>query len=210
MSTDTKVKERPILFSGPMVRAIIEGRKTQTRRVIKPKHEFFVDDGHDGINRVYYPCYVTGEPEPQEILCPYGSVGERLWVRETWAVVPKVSDDGPRHKAKGDGTGATWRADWNGNPSGFPWKPSIHMPRWASRITLEVTGVRVERLNDISEADAQAEGCDGNYQIGYIPAYQAGPFSYHFAQLWESINGPGSWSLNPWVWVVEFKRVVSL
>ena len=209
-TTETKVKERPILFSGPMVRAIIEGRKTQTRRVIKPKHEFFVDDGHDGINRVYYPCYVTGEPEPQEILCPYGSVGERLWVRETWAVVPKVSDDGPKHKAKGDGTGATWRADWNGNPSGFPWKPSIHMPRWASRITLEVTGVRVERLNDISEADAQAEGCDGNYQIGYIPAYQAGPFSYHFAQLWESINGPGSWSLNPWVWVVEFKRVVSL
>ena len=213
MSTDTKVKERPILFSGPMVRAIIEGRKTQTRRVIKPKHEFFVDDGHDGINRVYYPCYVTGEPEPQEILCPYGSVGERLWVRETWAVVPKVSDDGPKHKAKGDGTGATWRADWNGNPSGFPWKPSIHMPRWASRITLEVTGVRVERLNDISEADAYSEGV--TIPSHYKFASNGRPNDRNearvtFETLWESINGPESWPLNPWVWVVEFKRIGDL
>ena len=219
MSTDTKVKERPILFSGPMVRAIIEGRKTQTRRVIKPKHEFFVDDGHDGINRVYYPCYVTGEPEPQEILCPYGSVGERLWVRETWAVVPKVSDDGPKHKAKGDGTGATWRADWNGNPSGFPWKPSIHMPRWASRITLEVTGVRIERLNDIDLADCIAEGIEWKYRDDKTTHWRdysgldvscttSAYFSYQ--TLWESINGPLSWSLNPWVWVVEFKRIENL
>jgi len=218
-TTEAKVKERPILFSGPMVRAILEGRKTQTRRVVKPKHEFFVDDGHDGTNRVYYPCYVTGEPEPQEILCPYGGVGKRLWVRETWAVVPKVSDDGPKHKAKGDGTGATWRADWNGNPSGFPWKPSIHMPRWASRITLEITGVRVERLNDISETDAQAEGIHnfggGLGLFGYDPKGTPGPMvggsaTEAFALLWESINGPGSWSLNPWVWVVEFKRISSL
>ena len=212
-TTETKVKERPILFSGSMVRAIIEGRKTQTRRVIKPKHEFFVDDGHDGINRVYYPCYVTGEPEPQEILCPYGSVGERLWVRETWAVVPKVSDDGPKHKAKGDGTGATWRADWNGNPSGFPWKPSIHMPRWASRITLEVTGVRVERLNDISEADAYSEGV--TIPSHYKFASNGRPNDRNearvtFETLWESINGPESWPLNPWVWVVEFKRIGDL
>ena len=212
-TTETKVKERPILFSGPMVRAILEGRKTQTRRVIKPKHEFFVDDGHDGINRVYYPCYVTGEPEPQEILCPYGSVGERLWVRETWAVVPKVSDDGPKHKAKGDGTGATWRADWNGNPSGFPWKPSIHMPRWASRITLEVTGVRVERLNDISEADAYSEGV--TIPSHYKFASNGRPNDRNearvtFETLWESINGPESWPLNPWVWVVEFKRIGDL
>ena len=212
-TTETKVKERPILFSGPMVRAILEGRTTQTRRVIKPKHEFFVDDGHDGINRVYYPCYVTGEPEPQEILCPYGSVGERLWVRETWAVVPKVSDDGPKHKAKGDGTGATWRADWNGNPSGFPWKPSIHMPRWASRITLEVTGVRVERLNDISEADAYSEGV--TIPSHYKFASNGRPNDRNearvtFETLWESINGPESWPLNPWVWVVEFKRIGDL
>ena len=218
-TTETKVKERPILFSGSMVRAIIEGRKTQTRRVIKPKHEFFVDDGHDGINRVYYPCYVTGEPEPQEILCPYGSVGERLWVRETWAVVPKVSDDGPKHKAKGDGTGATWRADWNGNPSGFPWKPSIHMPRWASRITLEVTGVRIERLNDIDLADCIAEGIEWKYRDDKTTHWRdysgldvscttSAYFSYQ--TLWESINGPLSWSLNPWVWVVEFKRIENL
>ena len=212
-TTETKVKERPILFSGPMVRAILEGRKTQTRRIVNLDRAYHDCGRHEIMewrnqNGFWFGLYEWNTVA--SLQCPYGNVGERLWVRETWAVVPKVSDDGPKHKAKGDGTGATWRADWNGNPSGFPWKPSIHMPRWASRITLEVTGVRVERLNDISEADAQAEGCDGNYQIGYIPAYQAGPFSYHFAQLWESINGPGSWSLNPWVWVVEFKRVVSL
>ncbi len=92
----------------------------------------------------------------------YGRVGDRLYVRETWAVVPSVTDNGPKHKAKGDGTGATWRAAWQDNPSGFKWKPSIHMPRWASRITLEITGVRVERLQDISGDDAIAEGIESD------------------------------------------------
>lgn len=213
MSTATVIKERPILFSGPMVRAILEGRKTQTRRIVKPRHDFVVDDSEDATNRVYYPCYVTGEPEPEEVPCPYGRIGERLWVRETWAIVPAVSDDGLKHKAKGDGTGATWRADWNGNPSGFTWKPSIHMPRWASRITLEITGVRVERLNDISEADAYAEGI--TIPSHYRFASNGRPEDRNearvtFETLWETINGVGSWRFNPWVWVVEFKRLENL
>jgi len=201
MSTETKVKERPILFSGPMVRAILEGRKTQTRRTVKPQPEVMQNDaiGREfAMEHFTVPC--------SEVLfcknyCPYGRAGERLWVRETHCEY-----------------GGQWifRADYLGSITpisdgiGGPWKPSIHMPKRASRITLEITGVRVERLNDISEADALAEGCDGNCQIGYIPAYQAGPCSYHFAQLWESINGPGSWAINPWVWVIEFKRIGSL
>lgn len=122
-------------------------------------------------------------------------------MREAFAVVPKVTDDGPKHKAKGDGTGVTWKVDWNGNPSGFKWKPSIHMPRWASRITLEVTGVRVERLNEISRGDCMSEGCPFPNM-----AKTTNPIAW-FSELWESINGEGSWALNPWVWVIEFKRV---
>lgn len=201
-TTETRVKERPILFSGPMVRAILEGRKTQTRRVIKPQPEVMQNDSigwEFAMEHFTVPC---SEVFFCKNYCPYGSVGERLWVRETW--VPKSSWDVE--------AGCLYKASEPDQYKDLPfkWKPSIHMPRLASRITLEVTGVRVERLNDISEADALAEGCEGNCQIGYIPAYQAGPCSYHFAQLWESINGPGSWALNPWVWVVEFKRINNL
>jgi hypothetical protein len=90
------------------------------------------------------------------------------------------------------------------------WRPSIHMPRWASRITLEITGIRVERVQEIGEEEARAEGCDGDCPIGYIPAYQRAPLAYHFAQLWDQINGkrPGcSWNDNPWVWAISFRRV---
>lgn len=217
---ETKVKERPILFSGPMVRAILEGRKTQTRRIIK--HQDLIE--FDELNGEFIFAHARHCPNYCDyacggLACPYGRVGERLWVRETWAIVPAVSDDGSKHKAKGDGTGATWRADWNGNPSGFQWKPSIHMPRWASRITLEITGIRVERLNDISESDATAEGihnfrCDLGL-FGYDPKGTPGPMvggsaTEAFALLLELINGPESWALNPWVWVIEFKRIGNL
>ena len=219
-TTETKVKERPILFSGSMVRAIIEGRKTQTRRVIKPKHEFFVDDGHDGINRVYYPCYVTGEPEPQEILCPYGSVGERLWVRETW--MPFDYDHRPpsyAYRADVTQEGEDLRKEYVKCGRQYQWRPSIHMPRKASRITLEITGVRIERLNDIDLADCIAEGIEWKYRDDKTTHWRdysgldvscttSAYFSYQ--TLWESINGPLSWSLNPWVWVVEFKRIENL
>lgn len=235
-TTETKVKERPILFSGAMVRAILEGRKTQTRRLLKPQITEKLDGrwswiassserGESGKFQYSWPdpdgnaFTIRGREQAVRYRCPYGKIGERLWVRETWAVVPKVSDDGPKHKAKGDGTGATWRADWNGNPSGFPWKPSIHMPRWASRITLEITGVRIERLNDIDLADCIAEGIEWKHRDDKTTHWRdysgldvscttSAYFSYQ--TLWESINGPLSWSLNPWVWVVEFKRLGNL
>jgi hypothetical protein len=215
-------KERPILFSGPMVRAILDGRKTQTRRVIKHKESRWEcsDDGLTGKVWPFWPCYVFGEPEPVEMPCPYGKPGDRLWVREAWAVVPHVTDNGPKHRAKGDGTGVTWRADWNANPSGFKWKPSIHMPRWASRITLEITGVRVERLQEISEADAIAEGIESR-RVSWLPngceyRYHGWLHKHHqwssspinsYRSLWEEIHGPESWAANPWVWVVEFQKV---
>lgn len=227
MSTETKVKERPILFSGPMVRAILEGRKTQTRRIVKLENAYHDCGRHDIMewrnqNGFWFGLYEWNTVA--SLPCPYGSVGERLWVRESHAIYRDAFA-----RKKGDEV-ILYRADasayWNMTPRSHmeaefnplrdtadyepKWIPSIHMPRWASRITLEITGVRVERLKDISEADALAEGCDGNCQIGYIPAYQAGPCSYHFAQLWESINGPGSWALNPWVWVVEFKPIGNL
>jgi len=216
------LKERPILFSGPMVRAILDGRKTQTRRIVKHRENRWEcsDDGLTGKVWPFWPCYVYGEPEPIEMPCPYGVAGDRLWVREAWAVVPHVTDNGPKHRAKGDGTGVTWRADWNANPSGFKWKPSIHMPRWASRITLEITGVRVERLDDISEADAIAEGIESR-PISWLPTtseyryygwiYKHDQWSLSpinsYESLWESINGQESWAANPWVWVVEFQKV---
>lgn len=210
----TAIKERPILFSGPMVRAILDGRKTQTRRVMKPQPTAFWNDGRQPKNLPY------DRSKDQVIRCPYGQPGDRLWVRETWAVVPQVTDNGPKHKAKGDGTGVTWRADWNGNPSGFKWKPSIHMPRWASRITLEIVHVRVERLQSISEQDAIAEGVESRpvkwnskasqYRYyGWLEKHDQWSSSAicSFESLWDKINGPGSWDANPWVWVVEFRRV---
>lgn len=201
------MKERPILFSGPMVRAILDGSKTQTRRVVKPQPP------SSAPSRIacdwYEPIVVRrGMHEPGDSVfgfandedgwrCPYGAPGDRLWCRETFGIVPRPPSDSSRCRIGPDGKGITWRADWNGNPSGFKWKPSIHMPRWASRITLEVTGVRVERLNEINAVEAMCEG---------IPERHLGPIDA-FAELWESINGAGSWDENPWVWVVEFKRL---
>lgn len=187
----TQATERPILFSAPMVRAILEGRKTQTRRIVK--HQPLPWVGPDP----------PGWPPP----CPYGQLGDRLWVRETWAQ-PTSLDPGPTF----------YRADY---PSCVPrqfenvppaeavrWRPSIHMPRWASRITLDVTGVRIERLQDISEADAMAEGVVETH----AHLRDLGPcmeWCYAFEDLWTRINGAGSWNANPWVWVIEFKRAAS-
>jgi hypothetical protein len=189
------MKERPILFSGAMVRAILSGAKTQTRRIVKPQPEC---------------CDIRDSPYHK---------GMRLWVREAWNF---LGTDMMRHgrthstqdgvvKYLADGERRTINTKWRNVEVWMARKPqsrpSIHMPRWASRITLEITSVRVERLQAISEADAAAEGCDGNCPIGHLPAYMKGPLSYHYAQLWESINGPGSWEANPWVWVVEFRRI---
>lgn len=231
------MKERPILFSGEMVRAILEGRKTQTRRVVKPQP----NEGWAKNARAYQHTknddvvWASGECV-SDLKFPYGKPGDRLWVRETFTLESdedagefafKPTDGRPiRHVEETD-----YQSGHNLIPhykatdpkpalccesdscrqcevdgEGPHWKPSIHMPRWASRITLEITNVRVERLNDISEEDARKEGVEALVQKagGFVADgfYKAG-----FVMLWESINGPGSWIKNPWVWVIEFKRV---
>lgn len=199
---------KPILFSGPMVRAILEGRKTQTRRVVKPQP-----------NRELAPY------PPEESTAPYWNiggfrtlpdasnplqvpnpVGSEMWVRETW------TQDGRGTPMPNGQDGVYYRADM---PEPAPWKgfwkPSIFMPRWASRITLKVTDVRVQRLQDISKEDAIAEGImeirdeDGlSYSFGNGRTTSARR-AYHV--LWNSINGDRAWDLNPWVWAYTFERV---
>jgi len=185
------MKERPILFSGPMVRAILEGRKTQTRRVVKPQPGCDPrDDEHLDMGR-----------------CPYGQPGDRLWVREAWHTDERDLEYArAKHEDAMSDSPIYYRADPENDNAGCTWRPSIHMPRWASRITLEITRVRVERLQEISEKDAIAEGADP-YLHPVHPGREGLRHVDGFRSLWESINGPGSWDANPWVWVIEFKRV---
>lgn len=249
------MKERPILFSGPMVRALLAGTKTQTRRLVKWRGEtpdfhggrgdtldlsawgwFFDGPRHNG-----YMVLERGLDERHDhghisLPSPYGDPGVRLWVRETWSTdqlhvypCPRAwyrADFGryedpalsagefhtcsKEQRARKVSVSDCWACvrDAYGK---FIWKPSIHMPRRASRLSLEITGVRVERLQKISEADAKAEGIEQmahvwkNYdrkdRLQFIDPRDS------YRSLWESINGPGSWELNPWVWVIEFKKV---
>lgn len=208
------MKERPILFSAAMVRAILGGQKTQTRRVVKPQpspdflpqvgnyHRTLVDkkDGEQ------FPDPVSrygASDENEDYPCPHGQPGDRLWVRETFQECPECGRpdyaadvNRPRNCRSCDATLGKWR-------------PSIHMPRWASRITLEIVAVRVERLRKISCEDAMAEGID-HYCPGVTAALrgesEADPRE-EYRDLWESINGAGSWEANPWVWVIEFRKL---
>lgn len=199
--------DQPILFSGPMVRAILYGRKTQTRRVIKPQPVRF--------NNPDWPCthgwrevpYMGGweiswnndrmtATEAIGEYCPYGQSGDQLWVRETWAALHPGTDDvmwevNPQPPICSLAYKATDERSINGN-----WRPSIFMPRWASRITLEVVSVRVQRLQEISYADGNAEGFDS---------------LDGFALLWDRINAKRGcgWQDNPWVWAVEFRAVTA-
>ncbi|MGV3727774.1 hypothetical protein [Hydrogenophaga sp.] len=214
--------ERPILFQGAMVRAVLAGTKTQTRRVVKPVGNddgFILQDMGDG----WWPyrsadgesCFYidkAGHNMESQIPCPYGQPGDRLWVRETWAQNWNQLSDTRMDRSYVYRADGEQRAQDNGTD--LPWRPSIHMPRVASRISLEITGVRVERLQDISETDAIAEGIESDVQPG-DPAplwrnYSTGNTTispvYSYETLWESINGPGSWDTNPWVWVIEFRR----
>ena len=181
-----------------MVRAILEGRKTQTRRKLSPKTEDWLPTLSS----------LDAVKNPNSGLCPYGYPGDRLWVRETWRPKGHNFPIGNAYEYR-----ATAEQDLT--PTDGPWKPSIFMPRAASRITLEVVSVRVERLQDLYEDDAIAEGIEpiytdhgkyfGNYgkeEIGHL----LHPFE-SYRTLWTSINGPDSWESNPWVWVVEFKLV---
>jgi len=214
------MKERPILFSGPMVRAILAGHKTQTRRLVKVGDT--IEERDDGTRWPYFTTWAHGDDGSPWAACPYGEPGDRLWVRETWAArtdVDALKDpDKARHYAM-------YRADDAGSPTdpnnwhdyGGKWRPSIHMPRWVSRLTLAVTAVRVERLQEISEDDAQAEGVDryaaacdhprfGCDEIGCLGVTHRASY----AALWDDINGDrAAWASNPWVWVVEFGRVQS-
>lgn len=206
------MKEHPILFSGPMIRAILAGRKTQTRR------------GAVRTSRpdVVVACDFDAEAGLLEIentysglrswkACPFGRPGDRLWVRETWQHSNHPS--GPYEAS----CGVFYRADYLDDPHGpdgerspegryRTWRPSIHMPRAACRIVLEITAVRVERLQDINSADAVAEGAPGGHNSIHGYPYNATP-QEHFQHVWQEINGRGSWDLNPWVWVIEFRRL---
>ncbi|HCI6175152.1 TPA: hypothetical protein NPO38_000628 [Klebsiella quasipneumoniae subsp. quasipneumoniae] len=211
------MKEHGMIFNGEMVRAILDGRKTQTRRPIKWKQTRFTEIGEreDGSK---WPWSEDAEHacdfwHP----CPFGAVGDRIWVRETWNKYGGL---------------LTYRADhdWiddmrKETVCTAKWVPSIHMPRWASRILLEITDVRVERLNAISPEDAESEGLERTNFTGFgdepgLPSYPEPDVYFDplkkqwkeyppeaFAGLWESIYGEGSWKANPWVWVISFKRV---
>lgn len=204
------MKDRPILMSAPMVRATLRDLdpKQQTRRVAK-------DVKHPDFGNVYTPGALASEPQSViERACPYGRPGDRLWVRETHSPQSDCWGSWDRWMRGEGGPGPVihYKAT---DPKAWVdcWRPSIHMPRWASRIALEITGVRLERLNAITEADCIAEGIEKtahNFWRLYGPHYGANA-TYSprtsFRTLWESINGAESWAAGPWVWVVEFKRL---
>ena len=191
------MNEHPILFSGPMVRAILKGRKTQTRRVIQPKPDHF---------HTFQPGIWLPQIGDKEIKCSYGEPGDRLWVRETWL------QDGGIYLYKADFGMGVLSDSWSGH-----WKPSIHMPRAACRITLEIVRIRAERLQDISEEDSRAEGLATWRRNGETQTYYGIDRSdiwetdsrLTFKRLWDSINASRGygWNVNPWVWVIEFKKV---
>jgi hypothetical protein len=194
----TATKERPILFSGPMVQAILAGRKTATRRIIKPQPA-------EGLEMCPYSSTGwalkrDGGCSCRAVAAPFGiGGGMRLWVRETWGLaIPagaSIHADRVPHYAATDA------------PIPGGWKPSIHMPRALSRIMLEITGVRVERLHEIAEEDAIREGVGPGYVPNSLGSTTCVGHRPMFVRIWNEINGPGAWDANPWVWVVEFRRV---
>jgi len=236
------MKERPILFSAPMVRAILSGTKTQTRRIVNPQPGGL---GFQPIKPYQTPngdwnfvLAATGHGTGDTFPCPYGKHGDRLWVREAFSICYNGPDayqviysaDRARQDFPCTHAGAEW-LEHAIEVHGEGGRPSIHMPRWASRIDLEVTGVRVERLQDISEQDVIAEGIDKWWPDGrhgqkwfcppHVRRFGVGEnvedvgFDGRpvvdpreaYRGLWESINGAGSWDANPWVWVLEFRRI---
>ncbi|PLC71491.1 hypothetical protein B6I39_15805 [Klebsiella quasipneumoniae] len=219
--------ERGMIFNGEMVRALLDGRKTQTRRIVKGTdsavkfckewningEEVFVvlgEKDHTGMN-----------PVLGAISCPFGAVGNRIWVREAFRVHSRATDVATlvyKASERNSWTEQTHRvpvAVCNKPATPEKWTPSLHMPRWASRILLEITDVRVERLNAINEHDAQAEGVAklrGGFWKHYQPGWTQHQLSARgsFVTLWKSIYGDESWNSNPWVWVIKFKRIEEL
>lgn len=253
------MRERPILFSAPMIRALIDGRKTQTRRVMKPQpapNGTWSKTLNDFVCLIdEYPPSATiwnggwlGMDAGEKQCCPCGVPGDRLWVRETWQHAPQDRCDCPQPSEPSpcddwsNGTGCRsnrgevlYRADVGNETEErsvvrlahrhgthvAPWRPSIHMPRWASRITLEITDIRVERLQEISEADAEAEGaaftcpqCGNDLDDEHGTEVHAacddpdmGSHGEGFRRIWTAINGSGSWDANPFVWCLSFRRI---
>lgn len=230
------MKERPILFSAPMVRAILSGKKTQTRRVCKPAATLsFVVEVPDPLERgqVYNGSHFGDEDGDIQFASKYGGVGDRLWVRETfyawgrwetrysqkkgrdeWHFVDLTATSGRKYRYAAEGDGLIpmpGRREAVGVIPGWWKRPAIFMPHRASRIALEISGVRVQRLQDISEADASAEGV-AKHEDGKFSNYLSkSGFAFNavssFRSLWESINGADSWTTNPWVWAIEFRRL---
>jgi hypothetical protein len=216
------MKERPILFTGAMVRALLDGSKTQTRRIMKPQPE--VRPGSEG--KHWWPatsfqsmltiqdCALPGYEGIAGEACPHGGRGDRLWVREATEIDEQTSDKVILSRYSADRAPVLLAGcadvEFNGTVAHWDYsrrtRPSIHMPRWACRIELEITDVCVERLQDISQADCIAEGAPGGH--GSIPGYNYSATPYeHYKHIWESINGAGSWDTNPWVWVIGFRRI---
>lgn len=233
------MRERPIPFSAPMVRAVLDGSKTQTRRIVTPQFgpqaepaemslvtaEGWQATGHSGL---WWDDTVGSADEA--IKSPYGIPGDRLWVREAWRSTSDLDqfsgsqiaelcvDAGYRKpwaplQYEVDGTRRDWKHTSTPPHEGLPmpgrYRHGRFMPRWASRILLEVTGVRVERLQDISEDDAKAEGVSiyERHSIGYCIGADRPPSIRAYGELWEQLNGAGSWNANLWVWVIEFRRI---
>lgn len=195
----TDIKERPILFNAAMVNAILDGRKTQTRRLAKPRKHPSLLAGN------WSDAYVLDGGNHDWLMQDniYGQPGDQLWVRETFSIVPRTAyrmSEGVEQieKPTCNHDAAIYRAGWDRSAGGLRWQPSIHMPRWASRIQLEVTALRIERLQNITIADALAEGI--NHKTMACPRHE-------YFQLWNSINGDMNHEQNPWVWVIEFKRI---
>lgn len=206
--------DRPILFSAPMIRAILDGRKTQTRRVVSQASLDAYVDYEDWCSNVSagIPMYRQSE---RDFYLEHSRIwpGDRLWVRETWKPHSIYAEMKPRDIPK---TNVFYRADNRYAPSNTRWVPGIHMPRWASRITLLVTDVRIQRLHDISEADAVAEGAPDFASLGAVDGEDIAEASSRlcwaqrwFAELWTTINGPGAWEGNPWVMAVTFRPVLA-
>ena len=219
------MSSKPILFSGPMVRAILEGRKSQTRRVVKPQPN--PEYWQEIVPGWYSPTVIRNgleEPGPEVYgfasedegwRCPYGAPGDSLWVRETWKPYfhlnenGSVKDEGIYYKATGSrrmmdlepGTWSMRKAD--------KWRPSIHMPRWASRISLSVKDVRVERVQDITYDAVVAEGVwDMMWAVDFTKSMKYPTWKSEWVRTWDALNAKRgySWESNPWVWVVEFER----
>jgi len=215
--SDATTRERPILFSGPMVRAILEGRKQQTRRVIKHRHAFKLHPDKITVERLAElrnaPVSIPVADEPDAVaylrdVCPHGQPGDRLWVRETWYCDVSLANETERLEClyyRADGECCDVIPECQCADVGkVRWRPSIHMPRWASRITLELTGVRVERVQDIGDQDALWEGVPVGGQHG-------GDLVKTFHKIWDELNAKRGfgWDVNPWVWVLEFKVLES-